>query len=155
MTPHQYQALIRLQSRLRYAIISKFGPQHADDLVQEANVSIIERANQDPTFLVQQPAYIVRRGLWRAGDALRRELNHQKRAVPLEEDLELESEELDLLDAIAVREAVEGLNAKQRDVAERLAIGLRRKEIADDIGIKPQSLTWHYGKLRRILIHVV
>jgi hypothetical protein len=45
-----------LQPRLRYAIVCRFGPDHTDDLVQEANVSIIKRVDADPTYLAQQPA---------------------------------------------------------------------------------------------------
>jgi DNA-directed RNA polymerase specialized sigma24 family protein len=158
MTPHQYQALIRLQPRLRRAIISRFGLHDADDLVQEANVGIIERASADPTYLVQQPAYVVRAGLWRAGDALRRELAYQKRTAPLEATGERASgapaSAPDLLEAIAVREAVAGLSATQRAVAAGLAAGQRRKEIAAALGVRPQSLAWHYGKLRRALAGV-
>jgi len=155
MTPHQHQALIRLQPRLRYAIVSCFGPCHADDLVQEANVGIIERANANPSYLVQQPTYIVRAGLWRAGDALRRELVHQRHTTSLKEVDEQPADGHDLLEVIAVREAIADLNEKQRTVANGLAAGQRRTQIAAELGIRPQSLTWHCGKLRQALRQVL
>lgn len=154
MTPHQYDALIRLQPRLRYAIISLFGPSDADDLVQEANVSIIEGADADPTYLVQQPAYVVQASLWGAGDAMRRELVHQKYSAPLEEAGERPADSPDPLEAIAVRQAIAGLSERLRIIAGGLAAGQRRKEIADDLGVTSQSLAWHYGKLCQALADV-
>jgi hypothetical protein len=122
------------QPRLRYAIIAHFGPGHADDLVPEAKVSIIERADADPPTSFA-PAC-------RAGDALRRELVHHKHATPLEEADERPADGPDPLEAIAVRQTI----------AAGPAAGRRRKEIAEDLGIRSQSLTWHYGKLRQALV---
>ena len=146
MTPHQYEALIRLQPRLRYAVVARFGPHDADDLVQEANVAIIERANADPSYLVQQPAYLVRAGLWRAADALRRETAYLNRIAPLE--FAEQPDELDLLEILAVREALAGLGERQRAIAVSLAAGRRKAEIAADLGIKRQSIYHHLAKIQ-------
>jgi FixJ family two-component response regulator len=103
----------------------------------------------------QQPAYVVRAGLWGAGDALQRELARHKHTAPLEDAGERPADDPAPLEAIAVRQAIAALDAAQRAVAARLATGRRRKEIADDLDIRSQSLTWHYAKLRGALAQVV
>jgi FixJ family two-component response regulator len=40
-------------------------------------------------------------------------------------------------------------------VRQAVAAGRRRKQIARDLGICSQSLTWHYGKLRQALVDAV
>jgi DNA-directed RNA polymerase specialized sigma24 family protein len=157
--------LVGLQPRLRAAIVAKCGRQDLDDLLQEANVALLERAAADPEFLLQTDGYVVNWGVWRAQDANCRRYTYEGFAPLFPETGEDDDEAvasgaqlaaipapaLDPDAAIAVRDALAGVTGKTRAVADGLLAGLRRKDIAEALGITSQSVGWHYSKLRRAL----
>jgi len=121
----------------------------ADDLVQDANVAIIERADRDPTYLVTSPAYIVQLGIWRAGDTVRREAAYFRAVAPVE--LAKAQVETDFVTIATVAQALETVGGRTRLVADGLAGGMRETDIAVELGTRPQAITYHKRKLRRAL----
>lgn len=152
MTPEQHLALIRLQPGLRRAITHRFGSSMTDDLVNDANVAIIERAKRDRTFLVAKPAYVVRLGVWRAGDAARKEWSYLNFTVLGEPHERGTLPEQDYILSISVEQALAGVGERTRAVATGIADGMGTKDVAGMLDVMPQAVTYHKGKIRRALI---
>lgn len=152
MTSQQRHILIRLQPALRRAIIARYGPAMADDLVQDANVAIIERANKDPAYLVATgEAYILQLGVWRAGDAARHEWAYL-RAVAIGED-EIEALEVwpDFATTVSIDQALADVKERTRIVALGIAGGMGTTDIAAVLDVQPQGIAYHKRRLREAL----
>lgn len=129
----------------------------ADDIFQEANLAICQKALADPTFLEQTDSYVVTAGIWAAQEAARRALKHEPPTLLDDDDGPagtLTAPEADLDLSLAVREALDRLDDTARTVAAMLMQGYRKSEIADRLGIRKQSIAWHVKKVRRALAGV-
>jgi len=132
-----------------------------DDIIQEANDAIITKATTDPDFLNQTDSYIVNMGIWRARDAARRERRHTNRTCDPPPPTDGDADD-DLLDRfsesgsdldlrITIQQTLAGLNETTRRVAIMLAQGYRKVEIAQALGMSPQSVGYHTGRARQAL----
>jgi DNA-directed RNA polymerase specialized sigma24 family protein len=133
------------------------GRAPAEDIFQEANLAICQKALADPTFLEQTDSYVATAGIWAAQDASGRALKYEPPTL-LDDDTGLAdtiaAPETDLDLSIAVREALDGLDGTARTVATMLMQGYRKAEIARHVGIERQSIPWHVAKVRRALAGV-
>jgi len=79
LTANQRQRIAdpRLQSyldRIAHNIVRSYYPeQSTDDLLQQMNLYVAERAAREPAFLDQTPGYITKAAAWAARDYCRRE----------------------------------------------------------------------------------
>lgn len=172
MTPEQTAKLEALQPRLERAAIGISNRSAhtipADDIVQEANLAIIERAMTDPTFMDQTPSYIMQHGLWKARDQYRSKGTlgrYDARTVSLDAlnadestdyqfpaDAVVVDDDLDL--SVAVQQAIDTLGDTAKAICIMLANGYKKAEIARALGIQRQSINWHVKKARAALSQI-
>jgi len=164
LSTEQQKKIESLQSylgRIAHNIVATHYPdQDPDELLAVMNAAICERAAQDPSFLEQDPPYIVKWAGWRARDYCRREAYGHgltgtsldadtDSALPLAETLPAPLADLDL--PIDVARALATLNRKRQTIAAMLAAGFQRREIADRFGVTSPTLSWDLGKIRAAL----
>jgi DNA-binding CsgD family transcriptional regulator len=162
LTKEQHERIVNLQPYLRrradWLHHTKFPTVPVDEIIAEANLAILERAAQEPDFLDQNDSYVTTHGLWRAKDACVRELTYEPLTLLDDENAgladTLTAPEIDLDLTAAVHQALSQLDDTARQVAVMLAQGYRKSDIADQLGIRKQSIGWHVTKVRRALAGV-
>lgn len=151
------EALLKLwpaiQAKAGY-LAAKYNQPEPDDIASELVLAILERAEQVPSFLSQQPAYILNYAQWRWQDRARRERFFD--TVGLDEPLpnapdssladELPDPAPTPAEAVACKDEREALAAalgrlpeRTRGVIARVYInGESQREIARELG-RPES----------------
>lgn len=119
-----------------------------DDLAQEMNLAILEKAQQDPDFLLAKKSYIINFAIWRAKDAARknrrRYTNHLAETDPDDDDpASFIAPDLDLDYSITIRQILDTLGEKTRSIALLLAQGYKKTEIAGMMKVTPQAIGYH------------
>lgn len=159
-----YLSRIAFSLRCHYAdVYSK------EDILQEMNTAILERAQEDPTFLDQRPGYISKyagyigrdfckrafavklgwaRNEWRSLDEPNRD------APPLAEDYAMAAPAGDQDIAIMVRDAISTLTGRAREVATMMLAGYKRVDIAKHFGLSSQSLSKDVNQVKAVLAPV-
>lgn len=164
LTANQQAKLTDLQpylTRIAHNIVRTHYPeQDADELLQTMNEAICTKAAADPQFLNQTPGYITRAAAWAARNYCRREC-HGHALAPLSLDAETEDSatiaetipaplaDLDL--PLDIARALATLSQKRQQIARMLVAGLKRKEIAAQVGVKSPTLSWDYKQIRATL----
>lgn len=139
----------------------------ADDILQEMNLHIAEQAEADPAFLQQSPGYVTKAAAWHARHWLRDTYTRFHRGQRVSAGLPLETDdedrpadeiyaatEPDREIAIDVRSALAGLNKMSLRVAMLKMQGLKRAEIAAELGTSSQALTTHLKRIEEALAPV-
>lgn len=105
-------------------------------------------------------------------DALRADLRHKKRSVPLEDDaawnartrrimfelhsgddeISLAQHRQDVLDTLS--EAMPRLTPEQRNIAQMLAAGYTQKQVADLLEFSPQTMSAKIKAMRKRVAHL-
>ena len=158
LTPDQIETIEELQgylTRVAHNIVRTSYPwADPDDLLQEMNVYILERAQQDPEFLDQTRSYITRAAAWNGRNALRgacRERNH----TPLEMDGEGDTPAMetrfaengpDVELSVAVTEALSALGDKALKIAKLIAAGWTGNDLARAAGLTSRKSVTYYRK---------
>jgi DNA-directed RNA polymerase specialized sigma24 family protein len=117
-------------TRIAHKIVGTYYPHlDPDDVLQEMNAALIERAHADPDFLDQAPGYQTRLAAWRA----RSWCSHQTPASSLP-DAATAAPAPDRDLALDVRAALATLSDRDRTIAAALSAGYNRTEIAHQLG---------------------
>jgi len=140
----------------------------AEDILQQMNLFLLERAQEDPTFFDQSPRYISRAAAWAARDWLkpsRKGANYgeDRAAFSLDaenkdgadpaESIAAETGDNDI--SIAVRDALDTLTGKARDLAALMLQGMRIGEAAAELGISKQSANYYRKQIIKVLAPVM
>lgn len=115
-------------------------PDHAEDVAQEALVRLI---NAESTRVIgNRRAWLYRVALNLVRDAARRRETARRLAPPPEEvDPSTPDDELDRKETIReVRAALDRLSPRDRELLLMRESGFRYREIAEVIGVKPESV---------------
>jgi hypothetical protein len=158
MTKQIDQALdARIQKAARW--LCRTCPQLADDAAQQMWLEILQRAETDPTFLDQAPAYIVTYGSWRAARWLEKFGYRGNEDASPDDEI---GEDVTLGDVMAGREmtveryvisrvtleaALAVLDETARALAVGLLMGYGKQQMARKLGRSP---AWATGAGRRI-----
>jgi len=129
------------------------------------NLFLAEQAETNPSFLDQKPGYISKKAAWVATDWARTRARHSNYhesmdvetsddTVTAEYRAELGEEMPDVPTVVAVREALAGLDERAQDIAGMMLQGYKRKEIADELGIRSQSLSGPLARIKEALAPV-
>jgi DNA-directed RNA polymerase specialized sigma24 family protein len=140
--------LERIAHKMTLSCYSQLDPQ---DVLQEMNLAMPERADVDPSFLDEAPGYVSRFAAWRGRDRCKRQCAHI--AVDLEVTGSTLSEprpDQDL--AIDVGRLLDGLSAAEQWIAQRLGAGYTQTEIARELGYSSHS---GIGRTMRHLRHAL
>ena len=147
----------------RAVILSRRHDLDLDDIRSEMLLAILERAHEEPDFLAQTDSYIVQYGEWKALHVAERQHTYERYCPLFPEDADelipqhtpspeqaiiaAELAEERAARSQAVREVVSNLTGSIRTVAEGLMTGRRRKDIAQDLGVRAQTLSHYYRRL--------
>jgi len=151
--------LTRIAHNLHRTHWSQVDPQ---DILAEMNLHIAEQAEADPAFLEQTRGYITKAATWHARHWCRatftRHYNGQR--VSANVALEMDGDDNDRPTdevytapqpdndiAIDIRTALAGLDGVSFRIAQLKMAGMKRKDIAAELGMSSQGLSWY---LRRI-----
>lgn len=142
----------RIQKAARW--LCRTRPELAEDVAQEMWFAILERAEREPAFMEQKPAYVMQYAKWRASNWLMR--TGLMGAEDVELDAPVGDEEATLADVLAGREvAVEryvvskvtledallALDTTARGVMTGLLEGFGKLEIARLLKVSPATVT--------------
>jgi RNA polymerase sigma factor (sigma-70 family) len=137
LTNAQAQAIDDLQpylERIAYKITTHYYPQlDPQDVLQEMNLSLLERAESDPSFLDQAPGYLSRFAAWRGRDFCKCQYDDQRQAS-LEGYPQLVDVEPDPDRALQVRAALDQLDEQDQAIALAIGAGYTQTEIAASLG---------------------
>ena len=126
---------------------------------------VAEQAQQDPAFLDQSPGYVTRAAAWHARHWLRHTYTRFHRGERVSAGLPLETDEDDSRPAdevyaapqqdndlaLDIRTALAGLDEISLKVATLKMQGLKRTEIARELGTSSQNLSRHLRKIEAAL----
>lgn len=163
MNPSQEITFFELQdylSRIARKLSHTYEGYESDELLQEMNVHILERAAQDPTFLDQQPGYITRAAAWHVRTWVRDQYDNRRIGLNLEADEDEPSEWMaapvvDQDTIIDVQDALASLSGRVAEVAQMLMAGWKATEIASELGCSKATITYYKNQLRAALAPVM
>jgi len=126
---------------------------------------VAEQAQQDPAFLDQSPGYVTRAAAWHARHWLRHTYTRFHRGERVSAGLPLETDEDDSRPAdevyaapqqdndlaLDIRTALAGLDEISLKVATLKMQGLKRTEIARELGTSSQNLAQYLRKIEAVL----
>jgi len=149
-------------------IMTYYHDRDPQDLLQEMNLCILERAETDPAFLGQTDSYICNSAAWKARCSTRSDrngVNHgwRREAFSLDainengiDNAELFAAETpDAGIALDVRAALSTLSSTTQLVARLIVAGFKGQELADRAGLSSkQAVSYHRRLIKAALAPV-
>jgi len=143
---------------------NNFPSADPQDLLQMMNETIVTQQAKTPKFLSQSPKFICQRAAWGAQAAYRKyhHINMRKsRPQHFANEIKLDSEENNQAEligtsrdndtALSVAQALVGLSEKTLEIAQLLADGWKRQDIAKKLGVSRVTVHNHTKKLQKAL----
>lgn len=139
-------------ARIAHSIVlTSYPEQTAEELLQEMNLYILERAEREPAFLKQARGYISRAAAWHARDWCRDQHTDWFRTLDPEAGDWICRDDPDVGLCLDVRAALEGMGETAQEIARLMTIGYRGKDLERATGRSKQNLHYYRKQIKRTL----